>query len=360
MADRPQMRRYRRQDDEAATVRFLLSKLAPAKREEAFRERVVRWRWQYYDNPHNPEPEPIIFVAEAEGAIVGLLCPLAVTLRTKAGLVSASWGNDWLVEPRYRGTGLGWAMMEARVKSFPVALSSWALSARAYEVIAKLGLAPVPGFTRAWIVLSRWRCGRLLAAGRRYRKLLELLRLPPELRRLKKQVRPGIEVVTELPQDSGDLWERVSTNYGFAIDRSLKYLEWRYRGHPTQKYRFVTARHEGALIGLAVVRLTADRPPLGSICDLLADPGDSALVSSLISAALDDLRSLGACAAIADFPPKLAGAFLSVGKPVLTEELQILISEGGRAYADAGIFDAASWYLSRADSDIDFADRLVI
>jgi hypothetical protein len=359
MAESATIRRFERRDEDAA-IRLLLSKVPPDQRDQAFAERQTRWRWQYYANPSNPEREPILWVAESAGSIAGLVCPLAARLRTPSGLVAASWCNDWIVDRGQRGTGLGWALEDAWVKSFPVALGrGW--SDRAYAVSVKLGLVTVSGFSRYWIVLSRLKFARLLASARQYRSLARLARTPPSLRfgRPARSASIGLDTDADLPEGAGDLWTRVSRAYAFAVERDLAHLRWRYQGHPTHKYWFIKATEAGDLKGLAVARVTADSPRLGVICDLLADPADRGLVSTLLEETLGLLKSMGACAVVADIPPRLTGAFSHVGKPALREDLKILVSDNQKVHGDQGIFDAEAWYLSKSDSDIDFSDSLI-
>lgn len=351
------IRRFRPEDRDAA-VDLLLSKVDPATRPAVREQRLARWRWQYDENPANPEGVPILWVAEAAGEVVGLVCPLAAKLRTPAGLVGASWCNDWIVDRSQRGTGLGWALEEAWVKTFPVALGrGW--SERAYAVSVKLGLVTVSGFGRAWVVVSRPAFASLLLRTRQYRRLRGLLLLPPKLRLRARRAAVAMDVLPDLPPDAGALWDRVAPKYGFSVERTQEHLEWRYSRQPTQRYKFIKAAASGATVGLAVVRVSADRPAVGVICDLLADPGDHALVLSLLDRAVTELKAAGACAVVADYPPALAYAFEGLGRPALLEEVKILVSDNLKAHEQAGIYDSRSWYLSKSDSDIDFSDSLM-
>ena len=358
MKQRATIRRFEQRDEEAA-VRLLLSKVPAEQRDKAFAERLRRWRWQYFENPSNPESNPILWVADSAGTIAGLVCPLAVRLRTPGGLVGASWCNDWIVDQASRGTGLGWMLEEIWVKTFPVALGKgW--SERAYEVSVKLGLVTVSGFWRYWIVLSRIGFARLLLAAGHHRALARLARTPPAIGLGHKPVSgPSIEASTQLPGGLDALWQRVSKAYGFAVERDLKHMKWRYERHPTQKYWFIKASTSTDLVGLVVVRITDDSPPLGVICDVLADPSDRALVTCMLEQALGLLKQEGACAAVADLPPRLAGAFSAIRRPILREDLKILVSDNAQTYGDIGIFDASAWYLSKSDSDIDFSARIL-
>ncbi|MFZ1948417.1 MAG: hypothetical protein WAW06_12785 [bacterium] len=358
MAEDVTVRRFRR-TDEADALRLLLTKVAPEERDKVLEERLVRWRWQYYENPSNPGAEPILWVAESAGAMVGLVCPLAVRLRTPGGLVGASWCNDWIVDKAHRGTGLGWKLEEAWIKTFPVALGrGW--SERAYAVSVKLGMVTVGGFQRVWIVLSRLAFGRLLAASGQYRRLWQAARVMPRLGLPAKDAAGITSSVSQaVPEDAGSLWGEVSGRYAFSVERDPVHLNWRYARHPRHKYRFVEARVARRLAGLAVVRLTSDSPPVGVICDVIADPGDRPVVASLLGASLDLLRSAGACAVVADFPPAMADCFAAVRRPALRGEIKILVSDNNKAYGSQGIFGADSWYLSMGDSDLDFSDRMM-
>ena len=100
------IRQYYR-SDEKQSVDLLLSKLPPRAAEAEFPARQRRWRWQYYENPNNPDGEPILWAASMDGRIIGIICLLAVRLRTPKGIVPASWGMDWIVDPAARGTGAG-------------------------------------------------------------------------------------------------------------------------------------------------------------------------------------------------------------------------------------------------------------
>jgi GNAT superfamily N-acetyltransferase len=352
------IRRLEKRDEEAA-LRLLVSKVPAAQRDRAAAERQARWRWQYYENPSNPESTPILWVADSAGTIAGLVCPLAVRLRTPKGLAGASWCNDWIVDPAFRGTGLGWTLEEAWVKTFPIALGrGW--SERAYEVSVKLGLVTVSGFWRYWIVLSRVGFARLLLAAKHHRRLARLAQTAPAIGLSQRPV-PGysIEISSELPAGIDSLWQQVSSGYAFAVERDLKHMKWRYQRHPAQQYQFVTAVAGKDLAGLVVVRLSEDHPRVGVLCDVLVDPSNKNLTTYLVEGALRLLKHSGACAAVVDLPPRLAAAFAAIRRPIIKEDLKILVSDNVKAYGELGIFDASAWYLSKSDSDIDFSGSVL-
>jgi len=340
--------------DESQTLDLILSKLPAREAGAALPARQKRWRWQYHDNPNYPEGEPVLWVAVMDEVVVGMACPLAVRLRTPKGIVMGSWCNDWIVSRQTRGTGLGRTLEEKWQHTFPVALGrDW--SDRAYAVSVTLGFATVTGFWTVWFVLSRVAFARHLYGLKQYRNLGRLLSLPPRLALGGKKGLAGkTSVGGVLPAGAGDLWAQVAEAYPFAVDRRPAHMKWRYESHPAFKYEFVSLEDGGKLAGLAVVRLTDDRPPVGVVPDLIVDPERPELAKSLFVAAVEHLKSKGACAVRMDIPPRLAEPVLSAPYACLKWDLKMLVSTDDPDLAGMGINEARNWYLTRGDSDADF------
>lgn len=347
------IRRYAK-SDETPSVRLLLSKLPTAEVDAEFPARRKRWRWQYYENPGNPGDEPVLWVASTEASLVGLICPLAVRLKTPKGIMTASWCNDWIVSRQARGSGLGRALEEKWQHTYPVALGR-EYSDRAYEVSVSLGFATVGGFRTGLFVLSRSALAKRLYRLKHYRELGRLFRLPPKIN-LGRRKRPGSahRVATTLPNGVVVLWEQVAEAYPFAIDRNREYLKWRYESHPTHRYEFITLNEGGKLSGVAVVRIGEGRAPIGVVEEVIVHPGKPDFGTALVGAAVEHLKGRGACAVRIDIPPKLDGPVLRVPYPWLGQDLAILVSSDDPDLPGMGINEAANWYLSRGDSDADF------
>ncbi len=347
------IRRYY-EGDEKQALELLLSKLPASAAREHLPVRRKRWRWQYHDNPNYPDGEPVLWVAVMDETVVGLVCPLAVRLKTPKGPVMGSWCNDWIVSAEARGTGLGRKLEEKWQHTFPVALGrGW--SERAYEVSVKLGLTTVSGFWTGWFVLSRPAFAERLYRLKEYRNLARLLALPPRLALGRRGPPPGDTAVgRRLPDGAADLWARVADAYPFAVDRHEAHLKWRYEAHPAHDYEFISLGGAGALEGVAVVRLSDDRRPVGVVDELIVDPGAPDLVARLFTAAVEHLRTRGACAVRVDIPPKLADAVFRAPYACLRNDLKILVHTDDPDLVGMGICDAGNWYLTCGDSDADF------
>jgi GNAT superfamily N-acetyltransferase len=347
------IRQYYR-SDEKQSIDLLLSKLPSRAAQAAFPARQKRWRWQYYDNPNYPDGEPVLWVATMDEKVVGIVCPLAVGLKTPRGIVMGSWCNDWIVSAETRGTGLGRKLEEKWQHTFPVALGrGW--SDRAYEVSVTLGFATVAGFWTGWFVLSRPAFARRLHRLKEYRNLRRLLMLPPRLSLRRPKPEAGeISVSSGMPNGTGDLWARVSEAYAFAVDRREAHLRWRYEDHPAYRYEFVSLSESEGLKGLAVVRVSEGPQPVGVITELMVDPARPDLVASLFTAAVEHLRSRGACAVRADIVPKLAATAFATPYTCLKQDLKILVYSDIPDLPALGVNEARNWYLSCGDSDADF------
>ena len=358
MTVKPRITRFQR-SDEADAVRMLLDKLPPSQREDAHDSRLARWRWQYYDNPNNPDGEPLIWVARVDDAFGGMVATIPVKVRTPKGFVLGMWGVDFIVSSKMRGMGIGKALLTEWLKTPGIAfVMGW--SPVSFKVAKGVGFEVVWGFTTADIVLSR--IGYAVASVR-HKHRSDLKRLARICWRPNPRAGAGPEpgrtglplsVETGLPEGAGPLWERVSESYGFGVERDQTYLRWRFEAHPAYAYRFVCLGEPGDLKGLAVCRLTDDKPPLGVVADLIVEPGRDDLVSNLIDGTVAFLRSHGAYAARMDLPSCLADPVLARYKCSLVKDRGMIVCTDDPDLKAENILKPEAWYISRSDADKDY------
>ncbi len=358
MTVEPRITRFQR-SDEADAIRMLLDKLPPSEREGAYAGRLARWQWQYYDNPNKPGGEPLIWVARVADAFGGMVATIPVKVRTPKGSVPGMWGVDFIVSSKMRGMGIGKALLSEWLKTPGIAfVMGW--SPVSFKVAKGVGFEVVRGFTTADILLSR--IGYAVASVKhKQRSDLNRLarvfwRLNPPARGRSKHGRAGhpVSIETALPDGSGELWQRVSESYGFGVERDQTYLKWRFEAHPTYAYRFVCLGDPRDFKGLAVCRLTDDKPPLGVIADLIVDPVREDLVSTLVDGTVAFLKSHGAYAARMDLPPCLADPILARYKCSLRKDRGMIVCTGDSDLKSDSILKPETWYISRSDADEDY------
>jgi len=96
----------------------------------------------------------------------------------------------------------------------------------------------------------------------------------------------AIKEVDEFDSRFDELWQKRRSDYEIMIVRDTTYLDWRYLKNPAQKYKIFTAERNGVLEGFAVACVKDENIRRGYIIDLLAPPGDTALIRSLIAHAV--------------------------------------------------------------------------
>jgi GNAT superfamily N-acetyltransferase len=343
---------YNREDEDAA-VKMLVDKLPPCERKGAYAGRLRRWRWQFYENPNNPDGKPLIWVARVDGRFAGMSCSIPVRLKTPQGLKPAKWSVDYVVDPGMRGLGIGRKVLSC-FTSHPAVGLAFGWTPVAGRVAFKVGFKLIEGFTNATLALSRLRLAIELVKGGRRRDLLRLARV--FLRRIPGPGKASlpVEITSEIPEGTDELWGQVSARYGFCVDRDRRYLNWRFVSHPTHEYRFVRVGMPGTPAALAVCRLTRHKAPLGVISELIVDPERQDVLVTLLDATVGFLRSKGAYAVELGLPPALAARVLERYPCSLGQPLAMIVSTFDKEAEEAGILSPERWYVSRSDSDQDY------
>jgi len=355
MTAEPRITRFQR-SDEADAIGMLLGKLPPSEREKAYAARRSRWRWQYYDNPDNPDGEPLIWVARVDHSFGGMVATIPVKVRTPKGPVLGMWGVDFIVSNKMRGMGIGKSLLAEWIKTPGIAfVMGW--SPVSFKVAKRVGFEVMWGFSTADIVLSR--IGYTVASVKKKQRT-DLNRLARVFWHLNPRVKTGAgpgrpcSVQAALPKGAGRLWEEVSEHYTFAVEREETYLKWRFEDHPLYDYRFVCLGAPDDLEGLGICRLTGDNPPLGIVADLIADPTSKEIIYGLTDAMVGYLGSQGAYAARMDLPPCLADPILSRYRCSLRKDRGMIVRTEDEDLRAAGILKADAWYISRSDADEDY------
>ncbi len=347
------IREYRPEDEDIA-IRLIVSKLPPEKRAAAVEPRRRRWRWQYYQNPNVEPGRPAIIVAEVGGQFGGMVCTVPVRLRTPLGVVTGSWGMDFIVNPEIRGGGVGKKL-----------LLEWIKTA---DVSAVLGYTPVSlkaarsvGFTEhragttVKIVLSRLPLAVGLArAGHRR----DLQQLGGVFLRANRGRRPDRSfTVDDAPEPDPavpGVWEAVAANYRFAVERDLPYLRWRYGAHPHHEYRYVHLRQDGALCAFAVVRIATEDYRLGVVSDFIVHPRQAGAVQALLDHVVAYCRARGAAAVKMDLPSALAPAAVGRYPCSLSQQLDMITLSRQEEQLAAGVQQPDAWFIARSDADQDY------
>ena len=154
------------------------------------------------------------------------------------------------------------------------------------------------------------------------------------------------------------LWENVKNDYPIAVERSSKYLNWRY-GSSVNDYKIYGAYKDDELIGYIVTALEQKKDKggliLGHIVDLICHKEHEAAVLNMIHEAEKQMKSAGACAISCwmikewFYARKLErSGFLQLRAPAVLAVLPV--GERAKAAGEA-LYDHKNWYITIGDSD---------
>lgn len=154
------------------------------------------------------------------------------------------------------------------------------------------------------------------------------------------------------------LWERVKDDYPIAVERSSKYLNWRY-GFRNNGYKTYAAYKDDELVGYMVTALEQkkDKPGLilGHIADLICVREHKDAVLYLINEAERQMKHAGACAVSCwmikewFYAKELERAgFIQMRAPAVLAVLPL--GEETKAAGEA-LFNHKNWYITIGDSD---------
>lgn len=347
----------RRPEDQAALERMYVEVFGA---EEARLNRE-RWQWQYEDNPHCPGEGPEIWVAKQDGDVLGQYATMPVRLKIKDHIVRASWGMDVMVRSSIQRKGIGSRLFLYWDRHVEASLGL-GLSLASYTLFQKLqweDVGPVPCYTRILdptALLSR-RVGRVPAIMMSsFAKLLLGAAFPS---RASSATSPGSIEIRGLETPFGEsfdrLWERASTGFDFAAERTAAYLEWKYHRAPHVEYEIFQALRGNDVAGFIVLRpAETSGVRLGLVVDLFAHPEDRDALDALIDRAAEWGREKQV-ARLQTFTldQRIARRFRYKGFFEIGSPMQFCLRIRSE-YADESFFhDTSRWHVAFGDSDQD-------
>jgi GNAT superfamily N-acetyltransferase len=318
--------------------------------------REAAFRWITEGNPHAPDGAPRHLMVDGE-QVAGSLGSLPIRLRVADKTLEMHFSHDLLVDPSYRGLGLGKKLVQAVEAGAPALAGGMWMTDACYALHQRVGWSAVTPFQGHRLILDargalRRRLGSnamaaiLAPAAGAYLRIASRLPARPD--------RPVAEVKA-FDSRSDDLFERCAHRLGLVAERHHRYLNWKYVEAPNVTYRrFLVG--EPSVDAYVVTRLQRreDGHANGLIIDLLADPSSSGAFRSAVAAAVSSLGDEGAeIVYVLTTHPPFRRWLESMGFR-LSPRLYTYVITGQRSLPATGDpLDPASWYLTLGDSDGD-------
>jgi len=319
------------------------------------------WEWQYA----HAEPPALVVIADDGGTVAGYYHVLLCTLRYRGRLRTAAMVQDVATLPAYRGQGMfralgGFALERMRsrgvdlVYTFPNARSLPSfLRDHAYTVAGRVPVRVAP-LAVGRLLAERARLG---AAGRALGALAEPLW---QALRARGTAPAAGETVTRLAR-ADERVEAVAREFAQAVtvglERSARYLGWRFLEKPTGAYELWGLERGGALVAYLATRIAA---MFSTTCLLLMDlgcrAGEEAALLRLVGARLAAAQTAGASLAVAmglhPFFARLGRAgFVRVPERFNPRPFN-LVCKALAADVGADLADPVGWLITLADWDV--------
>jgi hypothetical protein len=233
---------------------------------------VDQWRWRFVDNPLRRTQ--VVGAFANDGSCVASFSgvPLPCLLDGRRTVVQRA--GDASVHPDLRRGMAGASILRRTSQAFFAEFGDGSMC-------AAFGL-PVPGLLRTLVRFCR------------FEVTADVLVLVRDL----AKPDPGTSLATStgdaIPPDADALTERWHRDVPSGILRDGRYLDWRYRSNPEQRYAIVTARGpDGTLRGLAVLRMAPVEGHALAIAEWIVPDDDGDAQRALLHAAVQCARRHG-------------------------------------------------------------------
>ena len=264
---------------------------------------VEHLRWKMRSDPISCQHQ---WVGEVEGRIAGIILRVVRRIRVKGRDCLAREGVDAAIDPRFEDQRLYTAIVDHvrespadSVFDFRMSYSSnpkirHRSARRGFKALANpIQVLEKPYRARAIVARRRRRHGgrlpALLAVARiELGKAVNRFLHPPYGRRARRGW--SITTLERFDDRIGGFFDEAARPFDLIVVRSKDYMNWRYCDPAAGRFRVRVAEQDGRLFGYLVLKIAEGE---GSIADLLALPGRSDVVRSLIEDALRTFREAG-------------------------------------------------------------------
>jgi hypothetical protein len=315
--------------------------------------KIAQWTWQYESSPFTSEDGPAVNLIRVGGKLVGLSA--GTRLRMWMGGIECFGESrgDWIIHPDSRKQNL-WRRSQALNATASPVLFGWSQRGPALYTRFKWVGDPVRPLIRildAGPLLAHFAHSSILAAiGVGASRAIRFFTEPSK--RTSTVVR-----LDRFDERADALWKRARRKAGAMIAREHRYLNWRYCERPGVTYCLYGSERGAELGGFLVARLTTWRGMRwGYLVDFLAPENAPEILSSLIAAALTELRSLGAAGVAAFATDRSArralfhGGFFPLPQRKPVHFIRFIRSEHTEL---AKFVPFTEWYVTMGDSDFE-------
>ncbi len=321
---------------------------------------IAQWSWKYDDNPYKPSEGSTIDIIRIGSKLVSLVAGF----RTKMWMAGIEcFGEarcEWLVHPEHRGHHLWRRVGTLQPPEIPV-LYGWSRIPGATALESDWVAAPITPLFRivdSGPIVEHFTDSSLLASIGAGASALGRFAGAP-LRATPRNRDHEVVRIHAFDDRVDALFSRARRAHLAMVVRDQRYLNWRYCRRPDATYILLGAQRESELEGFLVARIgTHLGMRWGYLVDFLTPENSSAVLSSLVAAALDEFRSSGV-AAVSCYATDSASrrTLFRHGFFPVRRRKPIHFNRSMRAdRTDLAKFKSLQhWYVTMGDGDLDMA-----
>ena len=258
------------------------------------------WEWKYLENPMIID-QPLIYIAEHEGKMVGARPLLPNRMRFGDKTLKVAQPCDTMVHPDHRRKGLftkmtQFAIDDSRENGFSLFYNF--PNQKSYPGYIKLGWKKILEREASYNVFSPKRVISLKISNLVLSSIANVAFKSffnkSKISSLKPESSCDINEERYVTKEFEELWRRCSDNWKIGIVRDKEYLEWRFVKHPENDYCFFTAHKNRELLGYIVTNIVKNRDLVeGRIVDYVIKDNLKEVFLSLLLEALEKFKKEG-------------------------------------------------------------------
>jgi len=325
--------------------------------------------WKFESSPFMPKDKLPLLFYRAEGRIVALLGGVPYLIKYGNQYLPAVCIMDFLSHPSHRSKGLWLSFKMVLDNPTVFGVSGEENRGEMWRVIGKRLRRPRVDLGTYRHLVKKVDIGNSGVAKRvlRFPLLIGLanflwrvfFRLFRSWRLDLSEQGLQIREIDKFGEEINRLWEMVKDDYQIIPKRTDAYLNWRFFGHPTNRYHRFLLEQRGEIKAYLVLRLIEKkREKIGRIVDLLASRKDENFYRALVSFALRffEERRVDTVQALESTCPELKKAFKRNGFSHRLSTQRSMQMQGWQRedYVPPEFFhNPDNWYFTYADSDFE-------
>lgn len=316
------------------------------------------WYWKFRDNPAG---SAIIYVAEADGKIVGHYGIVPLRIKVGEEYITGAQSMDTMTHPDYRRQGI---FVKLANETYRAAEESGIYvtygfpSKASYPVyvreLGRVDLGLVPRMVKLLdldpILKKHTRNTILFKASRIFVNLA--LKMMFKAKRIPNQTGIKLSMVSSLDERIDEFWQKASADFRILVVRDKKYLNWRYLNNPDGGYVIYLAESGDSILGFIVLKVVDGEVRIGYIVDILTMCEQTSVDQALVSKAIEHFRrekvNIIYCYILDE---RYYGILKKSGFRPRSSELVLGVRINSPGLSETFLSDLKNWHITFGDTD---------